>query len=41
MFKSIFSKKKKASEVNFEDITSKLLDKNSKLASQLKSNSAK
>jgi hypothetical protein len=36
MFKSIFSKKKKASEVSFEDITNRLLDKNSKLAEQLK-----
>jgi len=41
MFKSIFSKKKKASEVNFDDLTNRLLDKNSKLAEQLKSNSAK
>ena len=37
MFKSIFSKKKtKASEVNFDDLTNKLLDKNIKLAEQLK-----
>ena len=36
MFKSIFSKKKKASEVSFEDLTNRLIDKNSKLAEQLK-----
>jgi len=36
MFKSIFSKKKKASEVNFDDLTNRLLDKNSKLSEQLK-----
>lgn len=37
MFKSIFGKKKvKASEVNFDDLTTKLLETNSKLAEQLK-----
>lgn len=42
MFKSIFSKKKvKASDVNFEDLTNRLLDKNSKLGEQLKRNSGK
>ena len=37
MFKSIFSKKKKASEVSFDDLTNKLLETNSKLSEQLKS----
>lgn len=36
MFKSIFGKKKKASEVSFDNLTSKLLETNSKLAEQLK-----
>ena len=35
---SIFKKKViKASEIDFEDLTNRLLDKNTKLASQLKS----
>jgi hypothetical protein len=37
MFKSIFRKKKvKVSEASFDNLTSKLLDTNSKLAEQLK-----
>lgn len=38
---SIFKKKVKASEVSFENLTNRLLDKNSKLASQLKISTAK